>query len=405
MPPFPWVVLGFSVSAFVLSVLVVLFATLRLPHLMTQSPASTTYAAVDCASFAGESVSVQRVTQLDAVDLVPGDRVLLKDQRDSRENGIWVVGDQYTLHRAPDMRTAQHIVEGAHVLVRRGQHNKDQTFVLRRLSQDVRLAPGKADIYFVPILTNLFGPAKLPANRVLQVNHRGLAAWDTPDALMSLRRAEVASIPRTLHTIAEAADMTAWEELNQDWKVRVWTEAQCLAHVREHFPAWLRWHENAGADERRNLMRWLVLYTEGGVVVDAHARPLRPLDAVLVELAEPRGILISDATISAHEATTLSRAEIRRGHPCRPGARIGTQLIGLCARHPFVHFMLDHIRSFAAPPIAEQNVEFVCGSDAVTYQYDRVGRDFADLSVLPATQSVVSSLRAPLVPAVPRKDL
>ena len=260
------------------------------------------------------------------------------------------------LIRSPDYR----IVEGATVFVRRGELQKDQTFVLRNLSNVRGLAepPGSAEVYFLPILQHLFGPAHLPRNHVLQINHRGLATWNTPDAVSKLLPSPVYGhgIPAKLHTIygmwdtTGRPDLSVWEELNPEYQVRVWTPETCQALLRAHFVDWIDWFEAATPIDRVDAMRWLILYHEGGVCVDQDTTPIQSLVQVLEAAHQPRVLLVSDEN-----------------------SHLATHCVGLSQRHPFAHFMMNHIRTAT-----------ILGSLALTEIYESYGKDFADLSVLPA---------------------
>ncbi|HEU6455594.1 MAG TPA: glycosyltransferase [Roseateles sp.] len=96
-------------------------------------------------------------------------------------------------------------------------------------------------------------------------------------------------IPRTLHVIwvgdeSKRPDncIATWRDLNPDWTVRVWGNDDLAsygwvnaAHMRDMSKREL----NGVAD----LMRWEILYHEGGFVVDADSICRRPLEPWLFE--------------------------------------------------------------------------------------------------------------------------
>lgn len=68
---------------------------------------------------------------LDGVTLVSGERVLLKDQTDAKENGIWVFnGTSAAMTRATDFDQDSEFLYGAKVFVREGTANADTTWKL-----------------------------------------------------------------------------------------------------------------------------------------------------------------------------------------------------------------------------------------------------------------------------------
>lgn len=96
-------------------------------------------------------------------------------------------------------------------------------------------------------------------------------------------------IPRTLHVIwvgdeSKRPDncIATWREHNPDWTLKLWGNAELAdygwtnaRHMREMAPREL----NGVAD----LMRWEILYHEGGFLVDADSVCLRPLEPWLFE--------------------------------------------------------------------------------------------------------------------------
>lgn len=96
-------------------------------------------------------------------------------------------------------------------------------------------------------------------------------------------------IPRTLHVIwvgdeSKRPDncIATWREHNPGWTVRVWGNEELAGYGwinAAHMRAMAQRELNGVAD----LMRWEILYQEGGFVVDADSICLRPLEPWLFE--------------------------------------------------------------------------------------------------------------------------
>ena len=96
-------------------------------------------------------------------------------------------------------------------------------------------------------------------------------------------------IPKQLHLIWVGDDtkrpdncIRTWADTNPDWIVKLWgnddVRERTWANARHMAAMWDR-ELNGVAD----LMRWELLYTEGGIVVDADSVCVRPLDDWLLE--------------------------------------------------------------------------------------------------------------------------
>ncbi len=96
-------------------------------------------------------------------------------------------------------------------------------------------------------------------------------------------------IPRTLHVIwvgdeSKRPDncIATWRDLNPDWTLKVWGNAELGEYGwinARHMRDMSRRELNGVAD----LMRWEILYQEGGFVVDADSVCRRPLEPWLFE--------------------------------------------------------------------------------------------------------------------------
>ena len=62
-------------------------------------------------------------TTIDDIALAAGDRLLVKNQTDGTENGIWIVDDDAEWERAPDWDGPRDIISGTFVFVRQGTTN------------------------------------------------------------------------------------------------------------------------------------------------------------------------------------------------------------------------------------------------------------------------------------------
>lgn len=96
-------------------------------------------------------------------------------------------------------------------------------------------------------------------------------------------------IPKILHIIwvgdeSKRPDncIQTWKDLNPDWTVRIWgnNELACQEWINyPHMSEMYGKELNGVAD----LMRWEILYNEGGFVVDADSICVRPLDDWMLE--------------------------------------------------------------------------------------------------------------------------
>lgn len=85
-------------------------------------------------------------SSIDGVTLSNGDRVLLKDQTTSSQNGIWVFnGSASALTRARDADRIRELSAGAKVYVEQGAANAEKTFVLTTTGS---ITPGTTGLTF-----------------------------------------------------------------------------------------------------------------------------------------------------------------------------------------------------------------------------------------------------------------
>lgn len=96
-------------------------------------------------------------------------------------------------------------------------------------------------------------------------------------------------IPKTIHIIWVGDEsrrpnncIETWKAMNPDWAVRIWGNQELAEYGwvnAEHMRAMYASELNGVAD----LMRWEILYNEGGFVVDADSICVRPLEDWLLE--------------------------------------------------------------------------------------------------------------------------
>ena len=72
------------------------------------------------------------VGDVDGVRVFPGERILVAKQDQAHENGIYVLRENLTLQRAPDLSRVNQVCEGNTVYVNRGKTHQGATYVLRR---------------------------------------------------------------------------------------------------------------------------------------------------------------------------------------------------------------------------------------------------------------------------------
>jgi len=402
-----------AVVGLALSVLLVLFAALRLPVFLESQrdryPPGTNYAPVDLATNEPIDMGAWPLNQIDGSTTSGGQRILVKKQIDSRENGIWITPRESGApwERARDFHTATQVIDGATVFVLGGEGNCEVTFALRVLSRQRDKRPGSVDVYFLPILQHLFGPTSMTGGRVLDVDERGMARWSTTSAdVAPTPQLQPAIMPLVIHSVyglwsdekmpVEWMDnMRAWTDMHPSCVHRQWSPRECLELVRAEFSHLLGTYEGARGIVKYNIIRWLILYHEGGHFVDCDTRPQRSVtdwiaQHAVCDKAPSRMVLLTESTVSEHEAESLNRFEVRKQAPCIPGRRLATHFAASTPRHPFVHFMIGHIQQYTRvnhKPESAYETVFGSGTDALSHVYDVYGRDFHDIFVVDQASS------------------
>ena len=162
---------------------------------------------------------------------------------------------------------------------------------------------------------------------------------------------QVSPIPRTIHVIwpnkelafsdrpREEAKQRAWHaqlrSLNPDWKVQVWTDADCLRLVRESFSHFLNtWKALTPKLKMWDAVRPLILFIHGGLYID-----------VDVECTKPLAPLIEGATL-------LLRYNFHSEK--YPGPALGNHIMGSAPHHPlWLEYIAGIERDHYADPTAK----------------------------------------------------
>jgi mannosyltransferase OCH1-like enzyme len=142
--------------------------------------------------------------------------------------------------------------------------------------------------------------------------------------MSSIISSEFGRIPRKLHLIwigdaykRPDRSISSWRDNHPDWQFRLWTDEDLRKRSwinGTHLNAFLKARDwSAAAD----LMRYEILYREGGVYADADSFSLRPLDGWLLEcemfacwedtLATGRAQLVSNAFLGSVPANPFLR--------------------------------------------------------------------------------------------------
>jgi len=171
-------------------------------------------------------------------------------------------------------------------------------------------------------------------------------------------------IPRILHLIwvgdetrRPARCMQSWIDAHPDWAIRIWGNADFTGrawfnagHMKEM--AAREW--NGVAD----MMRWEILFDEGGVLVDADSHCLRPLPDWMLDC----------------EAFACWENEI-----ARPGL-IAAGYFGTVPRNPFLAKLIEDIRQ--KPTVVDRMAWETVGPQHLTDTWRASG--YANLTILPS---------------------
>ena len=171
-------------------------------------------------------------------------------------------------------------------------------------------------------------------------------------------------IPKKLHFIWVGDEskrpnrcIQSWRDHHPDWTIRVWGNAELQGRNwlnRAHIDA-MATREWAGVAD---LMRWEILFDEGGVVVDADSFCLRPLSPWLLEC----------------EAFACWENEL-----LRPGL-ISNGTFGSLARTPFLATLINDIRM--EPTVIDRMAWETVGPMRLTQTWKKAG--YSNLTLLPS---------------------
>ncbi len=197
----------------------------------------------------------------------------------------------------------------------------------------------------------------------LQVPRRGQPISATSQSAVT-GAATPPRIPKQLNIISLGCDpkqtaicIDSWTELNPSWNLRVWTlhdlRNRSWANSRHIAAAW-----DQDPQAVIDLMRWELLYTEGGLFVDAQTRCVHALDDWLLE----------------SEAIACWQAESH--HP----RLIGCGMIGAVAENPFFGRIIDDL--YHQDPLPELQGPHAMGSHLITQAY--YAYQYTGLTILPS---------------------
>lgn len=171
-------------------------------------------------------------------------------------------------------------------------------------------------------------------------------------------------IPKILHVIwigdeSKRPDncIGTWVQHNPDWTINVWGNADLTEygwHNAAHMRAMAARELNGVAD----MMRWEILYNEGGFVVDADSVCVRPLDDALLE----------------HEAFACWENEL-----VRPGL-IAAGYVAASAGNPFIGQIINDIHAEAT--VVNDMAWKTVGPQRLTDAYRKYA--YTGLSILPS---------------------
>ena len=184
-------------------------------------------------------------------------------------------------------------------------------------------------------------------------------------------------IPKKLHMIWVGADngapescIQSWRINHPDWDFRLWTEKDlensCWV-TRRTIKALLDIREWVGAAA---LMRYEILFREGGVYVDADAFCVRPMDSWLLE---------HNLFACWEEMTARNK-------------RVSTSFIGSTPNNPVIKYAIDRIKKYDRLPFITQAVRlyrYTLSSFGGPKHFTRCIEKFqsigsADVSILPS---------------------
>lgn len=399
-----------SVVGMVLAVLLGLFVTLQLPEVLRHErdryPPGTNFAAVHASSVGPVDLMTRPWPLLDGVDLRGGERILLRHQRDKRENGLWVVPLHQTdeWQRAPDLRVSKQLVEGATVYVRHGQEYKDTTFVLRVLLNGPQLPPpGKCDMEFLPLHQHLFG--HVPPGRVLRMDEYGRPVWNTREEAEELERSHLtpSPIPQKIHILhgfwnsdSHASNIKAWQNALPHHQLIMWDPRKAEEITQSDGREWLELYQTTKEYPvmRVNVLRAILLYHEGGWCVDMDSTPVTQAASLWTDPGSQRLQLFTEQTFTPNEVDLLNRMPFRQHYGLQAGSpRVVCHAMGCAPHHALLRFWLQHMQQHIPrlnikAPLNKYDVSFATGEDSLSFVVHKYATDFVDIDMQEAKLSL-----------------
>lgn len=179
-------------------------------------------------------------------------------------------------------------------------------------------------------------------------------------------------IPKIIHIIwigdeskAPAACIRSWRDRHPGWEVRLWGNAE-LASTEWRLAAQMQVMPeiNGVAD----MMRWEILYTHGGIAVDADSMCLRPLEDWMLEA----------------EALACWESE-----QIRPGL-ISCAVLGCEPENGFIGQIIHNI---SETDVTQDMAWVTVGPGAITGAHRETG--YANLTILPAHMFIPKHFSSP----------
>ena len=117
-------------------------------------------------------------------------------------------------------------------------------------------------------------------------------------------KAEGERIPRKLHftwktsNLGELPDLfrriqVKWRILNPTWEIKIWTDEECEAFVRDHYPEYYDLYTDFEVTAlRSDPFRYLVLDKIGGYYADMDMEPLQPMNGLVRVMKNPECVVV-----------------------------------------------------------------------------------------------------------------
>ncbi|KAJ3303642.1 hypothetical protein HDV03_003616 [Kappamyces sp. JEL0829] len=209
----------------------------------------------------------------------------------------------------------------------------------------------KKSVFMIPMVWLLLEVARLVVLTVWKP-----AQWPfNPESAIPVQAISYASsyrIPRKLHQTWKVGKLPRWFQiwsdtckgLHEEWEYTLWNDHENYSLVAREFPWFLNtWRQLPYDVSRVDAIRYMVLYSRGGVFMDLDIECLAPFDPLLAR----GGIILSEM----NENRTMNGAE----------HTLPNSWIAAAPKHPFWLFALQMMQAQAAiRPV--QSVEKIGGS-------------------------------------------